>query len=245
MIVAADLVAKFQYALDNHWGYIAGGAGQLWTETKQKAATNEMTKKYGAKWVGHHVADCSGLFTWAFKELGGYMYHGSNTMFRKYCTKVGEISSGDIIEPGTAVFKRKVDKTRSDGWDYYHVGLYIGNGEVIEAQGTRTGVVKSKLNTWHCYGYLKGVTYSGLAEQTAPAIQNEVVPMVTNGKAIVDVPDDTSVNVRSKPTKASKVLMKINEGADVDVVENDGTWAKVEIKSYGYIMSKYLVEPKK
>lgn len=244
MITTADLIEKFKYALDNHWGYIANGAGQLWTEAKQKAATDEMTKEYGSKWIGHHVADCSGLFSWAFNQLGGYMYHGSNTMYRKYCTKVGEIN-GATLEPGVAVFKRKADKTRSDGWDYYHVGLYIGNGEVIEAQGTRTGVVKTKLNTWHFYGYLKGVAYGDQPVQTAPTIQNGVITTVTKGMAIVDVPDDTSVNVRSKPTKSSKVLMKINEGATVDVVENDGTWAKVEIKSYGYIMSRYLVEPKK
>jgi len=41
---------------------------------------------YGDKWIGRYVTDCSGLFYWAFKELGGYMYHGSNTMWDKYCT---------------------------------------------------------------------------------------------------------------------------------------------------------------
>jgi hypothetical protein len=31
-ITAADLIAKFQYALDNNWGYIWGKAGVLWTK---------------------------------------------------------------------------------------------------------------------------------------------------------------------------------------------------------------------
>ena len=31
-IKAADLVAKFQYALDNKWGYIWGSAGAKWTD---------------------------------------------------------------------------------------------------------------------------------------------------------------------------------------------------------------------
>ena len=31
MIQAADLIAKFQYALDDNWGYIWGTAGVMWT----------------------------------------------------------------------------------------------------------------------------------------------------------------------------------------------------------------------
>jgi cell wall-associated NlpC family hydrolase len=90
---------------------------------------------YGAKWIGKWVTDCSGLFYWAFKELGGYMYHGSNTMWDKYCTAQGNLSSGartdgQTLKPGTAVFTLKSGGNRS------HVGLYIGNGKVIEASGT-------------------------------------------------------------------------------------------------------------
>ena len=40
-ITAADLIAKFQYALDNNWGYIWGKAGVLWT----KAAQEQMNKR--------------------------------------------------------------------------------------------------------------------------------------------------------------------------------------------------------
>jgi len=81
------------------------------------------------------VADCSGLFTWAFKQLGGFMYHGSNTMWNKYCTAKGKLvngrrSDGKELKPGTAVFVLK------NGDDRSHVGLYIGGGKVIEASGT-------------------------------------------------------------------------------------------------------------
>jgi len=91
-IAVGDLIAKFQYALDNDWGYIWGKAGILWTKALQEQLNKttsedyEYGRKYGAKWIGHYVADCSGLFSWAFKQVGGYMYHGSNTMWLKYCT---------------------------------------------------------------------------------------------------------------------------------------------------------------
>ena len=88
-----DLIAKFQYALDNNWGYIIGKSGGVWTQKAQNAATDEMAKKYGQRWVGHRVADCSGLFAWAFKQLGGKMYHGSNTMWLKWCTAKGVLDT--------------------------------------------------------------------------------------------------------------------------------------------------------
>ena len=160
MINASDLVAKFQYALDNKWGYIWGTAGIKWTQAAQNAATRETTVKYGQRWVGSYVADCSGLFSWAFKQLGGYMYHGSNTMYREYCTNKGKLS-GQTLKPGTAVFTGTED-------NHGHVGLYIGNGKVIEAKGTQYGVVMSNLSEkkWTYWGELKGVNYSG--EPTPP-----------------------------------------------------------------------------
>ena len=71
MIKPRDLIDKFMYALQNAWGYIWGTAGIMWTEAKQKAlekTTDEeraMGRKYGSKWIGHMVADCSGLFSLA------------------------------------------------------------------------------------------------------------------------------------------------------------------------------------
>lgn len=160
-IYADQLIKLFKQALNEKWGYIWGGSGETWTQADQDAATRDMTIQYGQKWVGKRVADCSGLFSWAFKSLGGYMYHGSNTMWKKYCVNKGELKNGkradgEELKPGSAVFMCKKNST-----DYYHVGLYIGNDEVIEAQGTRTGVVKSKVSTWTHWSELKGVSYQG------------------------------------------------------------------------------------
>lgn len=173
-IDAKKLIRLFQQALDEHWGYIWGAAGEKWTQEKQDAATRDMTVKYGQQWVGKYVADCSGLFYWAFKKLGGYMYHGSNTMWSKYCTSKGALkngarSDGQTLKPGSAVFKCK------NGTDYYHVGLYIGNNTVIEAQGTSTGVVTSKLSTWTHWGELKGINYGSNIEVSYTALGQRVL----------------------------------------------------------------------
>ncbi len=160
MITVQALITKFQYALDQKWGYIWGGAGQTWTQVKQDAATRSMTVKYGSRWIGKRVADCSGLFSWAFKELGGYMYHGSNTMWNKYCTSKGTLESGITIRPGTAVFLVNSAGSR------HHVGLFIGDDTVIEAKGTAYGVVTSKLSHWDEWGELTGVDYTNEGSET-------------------------------------------------------------------------------
>ena len=161
MIDAGNLIALFQQALDDKWGYIWGTSGQVWTGARQKAATRETTIQYGAKWIGHCVADCSGMFVWAFKQLGASIYHGSNTIWNKYCSSKGKLSKGQRtdgqpIKPGTAVFLyRASDNNR------HHIGLYVGDDTVIEAKGTMYGVVTSRLNHWDEWGELKDVDYTG------------------------------------------------------------------------------------
>lgn len=171
MISTEALIEKFRYALSNHWGYIWGTAGELWTEAKQKEiekttdSNRAQARKYGSKWIGHTVADCSGLFTWAFKQLGGTMYHGSNTMYLKWCVNKGTLSNGKrtdgyVLKPGTAVFVW-------NGSNYSHVGLYVGDGIVIEAMGTQNGVTTTKVTSgkWTHWGELKDVDYSNAITQ--------------------------------------------------------------------------------
>ena len=167
MIRAEDLIAKFQQALDEHWGYIWGAAGGIWTQKQQDTATRPQTIAYGSKWVGKHVADCSGLFSWAFKALGEYIAHGSNSIWKSYCTEQGTITKGMQLKPGTAVFK-------TQGEDRYHIGLFIGNNRVIEAKSTEKGVTTSRLSAWNEWGVLKNVAYEGdseMSEATYPTLK--------------------------------------------------------------------------
>ena len=226
-ILAANLIIKFQYAYENKWGYIINTAGVLWTQAKQNATTSDTARKYGQQWVGHYVADCSGLFTWAFAQLGGYMYHGSNTMWNKYCTSQGKLTNGKRtdgkeLKPGTAVFVLKKGNDRS------HVGLYIGNGEVIEASSTQTGVVKSKItNTkWNEWGELKGVDYSTSQETPNSQVSSAVVNAVR-------------VALRAGPSTNDTVLARVDKGERVQVLGD--SWTKVTYQGKtGYMMTKFL-----
>ena len=188
MIEAANLVNKFKQALSEKWGYIWGTAGVAWTQAKQTQKVNYMISKYGenwkknadaksdnyymaalygAKWIGHTVSDCSGLFYWAYRCFNEKIYHGSNSIYDRYCSEKGKITDEirKNMKPGTAVFVCKASGNKS------HIGLYVGNGTVIEAEGTQAGVCTSKLNTakWTYYGLLKDVDYSASEATEQPS----------------------------------------------------------------------------
>ena len=174
MVTAQGLIDKFEYALHDKWGYIWGKYGQLWTEADQKNTTDEMAEKYGAQWVGHHVADCSGLGYWAFKELGGYIFHGSNTIWNKYVTDRSELKNGARTDgkpllPGDPVFRKK---TQDGKINRHHIGYYVGGNTVIEARGTQYGVVTSTLSRWHETAHWLNVDYgNGVIFMKLPTLQ--------------------------------------------------------------------------
>jgi len=192
MIQAADLIAKFQYALDDNWGYIWGTAGVMWTEARQRdieKTTDDnraKSRKYGSKWIGHYVADCSGLFCWAFAQFGEKMSHISSNIFISYCTKnKGKLTTAlkRTILPGSAVF------TGETAGKHPHVGLYIGNDTVIEAHGTIEGVITSKLTDkkWTFYGELKDVQYDGMEPSPDPEPSPGWRPTIRRGNKGADV----------------------------------------------------------
>mgnify|MGYP002522427639 CR=1 FL=1 len=187
MISQESLIEKFLYAVENRWGYIWGTAGVMWTQARQNQkikymeqtygaswqknadAKNDnyyMAAMYGAKWIGHTVADCSGLFKWAFNKLGYSIAHGSNSIYDRYCSTKGKITD-DIRKtmlPGTAVF---VDKNGNKS----HIGLYVGNGKVVEEASTQAGACTSNLSAgkWTYFGRLKNVSYSSQNEPEQPS----------------------------------------------------------------------------
>lgn len=145
-----DLVKWCENAYANGWGYVYGGYGQICTEQyldgqaslfpSNNEAGGEM-RTVGKKWLGKRVVDCIGLiksYAWYNADSGqitvgsnGFTDCGANTIWNNV-KEDGAISTMPDI-PGLAV------------WMDGHIGVYVGNGEVIEAQGTAYGVVKTQL----------------------------------------------------------------------------------------------------
>ena len=209
--------------------------GEGWKNNEAAKKNSSYTAAmYGSRWIGHYVTDCSGLFYWAFKELGGYMYHGSNTMWNKYCTEKGKLQNGKRtdgkeLRPGTAVFVLK------NGSDRSHVGLYVGDGKVIEASGTQAGVIITEITNkkWCEWGELKGVEFTSTPTPTSSTTEPET-PSV--GSAIVN---DVRVALRSAPSTSASVLTRVDKGERVQVLSSEWTRVSYQGKT-GYMMTKFL-----
>lgn len=160
MVKAALFVEQVMIPYDEGWGYIYGTWGSMWTEKKQKAATRPQTVKYGSKWIGKMVTDCSGLPRRALWQLGEKsLLHHAYYQYTENCKIKGRLidgarDDGKPIKRGTAVF------LQGKGSKIHHVGVYVGGGKVIEAKGTKYGVVMSELSHWDHWGEYKVVDYS-------------------------------------------------------------------------------------
>lgn len=232
MYTGQDLARLALDILPKGWGYIWGKAGVKWTQEQQDAMDKtteskyESARKYGKKWIGHYVADCSGLVKYLCRQLGVTVPHGSNSMWKGSLFEQGYIA-GNAVPPGALVFKLR------NGDDYYHVGIYVGDDRVVEAKSTYYGVIESRLSDWTHYGLVRGIGYS--------SDRGDPVPGLKPGAAIVDVPNDGTVNIRKGPTTSSTNLGHLREGDTCEVVAVEGDWARVRYVSEGYIMSRFLV----
>ena len=170
MPVTGTLIAKTVLtAIDRKGGYIWGQSGTTWTSQKQKNLEKKYTSnpeayadykgsaKYGSKWIGHPVWDCSGLCRWALKQYGIAIAHGSNSIWDRYLQKKGKLTDTTVLPEGAAVFTGTDQKKP-------HIGTYTGDGLVTEASGANAGVIRTKLHggKWKYWGLYKNVTYDFL-----------------------------------------------------------------------------------
>lgn len=145
---AADLVTYAINAYESGWGYVWGTFGSVLTEGLFEAKLDQYPDGVGNfeefirdNWVGKRTTDCCGLikgYGWLDPETMSINYGtngmpdlGANQMYYN-ASESGTIDTIPEI-PGLAV------------WHDGHIGVYIGNGYVIEAMGTKYGVVKTQL----------------------------------------------------------------------------------------------------
>lgn len=145
---AADLVTYAIHAWGSGWGYVWGTYGNVLTDALLTYKTEQYPDSVGnyedfirSNWLGGRTTDCVGLikgYGWLNADTMEIQYGthgmpdiGANQMYYN-ATESGTIDTMPDI-PGLAV------------WHEGHIGIYIGGGQVIEAMGTRYGVVKTEL----------------------------------------------------------------------------------------------------
>lgn len=250
MIPYKDLITWFQKMLADKWGYIPATAGTLWTQAKQDATQNAMARKYGAKWIGHMVADCSGAFVYTYKKYGESIYHGSNRIARKYVDELLPISEA---KPGMAAFKFYApgqkgynlpenykpggSQYNGDLNDYYHIGLVDEDPRyILNSATTVNGFIRSKItNGWNACGYLKAVEYADDGkDDDEPVVENDIMVVTSENGAPVNMRESASVN--------SRIVARVPVGSEVIVMKVDKNgWTGVKYGRHdGYMMTKFL-----
>lgn len=153
-----DLV---QWAINAHksnWGYVWGTYGDILDEKMFEYKVNQYPNDVGIykdfikqNWLNGRTADCVGLikgYGWydtTTKQikigLNGMPDIGANAMFNNAVEKGSIDTIPDI--PGLAV------------WHDGHIGVYIGNGEVIQEANTLDGIMRGSINSTRWTHWLK------------------------------------------------------------------------------------------
>ncbi len=139
-------------ASQNGWGYVYGTYGQIITQSmidgkarqypsvfSEIMSDGRTAYQHAQKWIGHRAADCVGLmkaYLWWQGDSAGPSYvsaqdKSANGLYYSSAVR-GSIPAIPDIH-GLLV------------WREGHIGVYIGNGEVIESRGVEYGVVKTRL----------------------------------------------------------------------------------------------------
>lgn len=159
-----DLVKWCEFAADKGWGYVYGTYGTVLDESFLESKITQYPEEVGGKeefiranWLGKRTADCVGLI----KGYSWYDVTGQTTI----------LVSNDMPDIGAdTMYENATEKGTIDTipevlglavWKEGHIGVYIGNGQVVEAYGTTTGVIRSQLadGGWTHWMKIPYITY--------------------------------------------------------------------------------------
>ena len=117
-----------------------------------------------------YAFDCSGLIIHWLRDIRGLIDSDTNAQgLYRQCKQQGKLGAWQM-QPGDLVFRYSFAKGKMG-----HVGVYVGNGMVIEAKGRDYGVVNLHLSFG---GWTHQGRHPALAEDTAPTVFRLTSPMM-------------------------------------------------------------------
>ncbi len=123
----------------------AAAAAAAEAEAAQKSSKRQQVVDYALSFVGgryvwggtdpHTGADCSGFTGYILRNAGGV------SISRSSAEQAGEgrTVSAENMQPGDLLFYSK-------GGGVNHVAMYIGNGQIVHASSSKTGIIVSAWN---------------------------------------------------------------------------------------------------
>lgn len=99
--------------------------------------------------------DCSGLMMWAFRKIGVNLPRTAQEQYN-----ASQKITAEELQPGDFIF---FTGTYNAGRPVTHIGMYVGNGKMFDANGGGIGFTDLNDRYWqeHLYGYGRIVDFSG------------------------------------------------------------------------------------
>lgn len=205
--------AKAQLGKPYWWGTFGQTANASLLAAKREQYPGYYTASDFARQYGQKVHDCVGLikgYLWCDTPDGTPRYNAGQDVavngLYLVCREHGNI--GTIPEePGVCVFMA----------DMGHVGVYIGNGYVIEAMGHAYGVAKTQLDGrgWAYWGKPRWIEYTGEAAETPAGTTASAETLTVSGLPLIRYGD------KSESVRAAQLLL-IGRGYDCGRCGADG-----------------------
>ena len=219
--------AKAQLGLPYWYGTFGNiGTEALHTAKAKQYPNYYKRSKYKQGWAhqyGMRVHDCVGLikgYLWSDTAVSKPKYNAAQDYsangMRSVCKEQGKIATMPEIK-GLLVFFNG------------HIGVYIGNGEVIEAMGHNEGVVKTKLKNrpWKYWGKCPFITY---VQEKAPAVKTEQYKVICY-----------SLTIRNGAGTTHKINGYLKKGDTVTITQINNNWGKLANgKGWVSVKPKYM-----
>ena len=160
-----DLAAYAEQAFEAGWGYVWGTYGDVLTDSLFSSKLEQYPDGVGSyeefirsNWLGSRTTDCVGL-------IKGYGWLNPDTLEIEYGTNgMPDISADGMYKSATVSghMDTMPDVPGLAVWKSGHIGIYVGNGKVVEAMGTKYGVVITNLadRSWSAWLEIPYINYN-------------------------------------------------------------------------------------
>lgn len=213
--------------------YVWGAQGETditerWIRTRESSEANvqrvlrlwERLKEEGISPIAAY--DCSGLIMHYLKDKAGFFK--SDMTAAGLCRACAPVPRG-ALQRGDLLF-------RDNGTKVHHVGIYMGDGTAVEAEGRDVGVTRRALDAggagyWNRYGRLP---LPGAPEAEAPK------------EAYFAVCGGGSVYLRCGPGAQTRKLGTVHRGDKLLALPAEGGWCEVAAMQESGIARGYMAE---
>lgn len=161
-----DICIWAEMAYEQNWGYVWGTYGNVLTSSSLNSLKETYPQQVGARrfyeyiqshYIGRRCVDCAGLI----KSYMWYNFTSGKIIYESNSFSDGNTEAIFGRSPQTGTIDTIPDILGLGVYHKGHMGIYVGDGMVIEAMGTTYGMQKRPVEegSWTHWFVIPGLTY--------------------------------------------------------------------------------------